>query len=422
MPSKSNNQRTKRKPARGERREIRDEILDELLSDYEKPEDLLGEEGIFDDLKKRLLERVLEGELTEHLGYRKHEARPEGQTNARNGRSSKRVKTPGGELSISLPRDRESSFEPTIIEKGARRFRGFDDSILHLYATGMTVRDIQEHLKTIYKVEVSPTLISSVTEEVLEEVRAWQGRPLDQVYPIVYFDALVARVREGGAVVKKAVYIALGVNLDGQKEVLGMWLGAQEGARFWLGILTELKNRGVEDLFIACVDGLKGFPEAIEAEYPKTKVQLCIVHMVRNSLRYVGWQQRKRVAADLKKVYHASTEQLGAAALDDFEAAWGEDFPLIVKSWRSNWPNLITIFDYPPEIRRIIYTTNAIESLNHSMRKVLKNRKAFPTDEALLKVLYLGLKRASQKWNRPLQKWSLALQRFTIEFGERMPS
>ena len=286
----------------------------------------------------------------------------------------------------------------------------------------MTVRDIQEHLKTIYKTKVSPTLISAVTEEVLEEVTAWQGRPLDQVYPIVYFDALVARVREGGTVQKKAVYIALGVTLEGQKEVLGMWLGAQEGAKFWLGILTELKNRGVEDIFIACVDGLKGFPEAIEAEYPQTKVQLCIVHMVRNSLRYVSWKERKRVAADLKKVYQAATEELGEAALDDFEANWGENFPLIVKSWRSNWANVRTIFEYPPEIRKIIYTTNAIESLNHSLRKVLKNRKAFPTDDALLKVLYLGLKRASQKWNRPLQNWSLALQRFTIEFGERIPS
>ena len=422
MPTRTKN-KTKTEIERVESRAmIREELLDELLSEYEKPEDLLGENGIFDELKKRLLERVLDGELTEHLGYRKHEMRPEGQDNARNGRSSKRVKTPEGEFKISVPRDRESSFEPLLIEKGTRRFRGFDESILHLYATGMTVRDIQDHLKTIYKVEVSPTLISAVTEEVLEEVKAWQSRPLEAVYPIVYFDALVARVRENGTVQKKAVYIALGVNLEGQKEVLGMWLGAQEGAKFWLSILTELKNRGLEDIFIACVDGLKGFPEAIEAEYPKTKVQLCIVHMVRNSLKYVSWKERKKVAADLKTIYRAATEELAEAALDAFEADWGENFPLIVKSWRTNWSNLRTIFEYPPEIRRIIYTTNAIESLNHSLRKVLKNRKALPSDDALLKVLYLGLKRASKKWTRPLQNWSCALQRFAIEFGERIPS
>jgi len=401
---------------------IREEILDELLSNYEKPEDLIGENGIFDELKKRLLERVLDGELTAHLGYGKHEIRPEGQNNARNGRSSKRMKTKDGEFDLSIPRDRESSFEPQLIEKGSRRFRGFDESILHLYATGMTVRDIQDHLKTIYNTEVSPSLISEVTAEVLAEVKAWQSRPLENVYPIVYFDALVASVREDGTVRKKAVYLALGVNLEGEKEVLGMWLGANEGAKFWLSIMTQLKNRGVEDIFIACVDGLKGFPEAIEAEYPQTKVQLCIVHMVRGSLRYVSWKERKTVAAALKTIYRAATEPEAEAALDAFEEEWGKRFPVIVNSWRSNWHNLRTIFEYPPEIRRIIYTTNAVESLNHSLRKVLKNRKAFPTDDALLKVLYLGLKRASQKWNRPLRDWSSALQRFTIEFGERMPS
>lgn len=401
---------------------IREGILDELLVDYEKPEDLIGEDGIFDELKKRLFERVLDGELTEHLGYGKHEVRPEGQGNARNGRSSKRMKTTDGEFDLSIPRDRESSFEPLLIEKGSRRFRGLDESILHLYATGMTVRDIQDHLKTIYNTEVSPSLISEVTAEVLAEVKTWQSRPLESVYPIVYFDALVASVREEGTVRKKAVYLALGVNLDGEKEVLGMWLGASEGAKFWLGVMTELKNRGVEDIFIACVDGLKGFPEAIEAEYPQTKVQLCIVHMVRGSLRYVGWKERKAVAAELRTIYRAATEAEAEAALDAFEDEWGQRFPVIVRSWRSNWNNLRTIFDYPAEIRKIIYTTNAIESLNHSLRKVLKNRKAFPTDDALLKVLYLGLGRASRKWTRPLHNWSSALQRFTIEFGERMPS
>ena len=416
MPTeKRTKEKTEKTPA------IRDEIVDELLREYEKPDDLLGDGGIFDELKRRLLERVLDGEFTSHLGYGKHEVRPDGQTNARNGRTGKRLKTKDGELEIKVPRDRDSTFEPLLIEKGSRRFRELDDSILHLYASGMSVRDIQEHLREIYRTEVSATLISEVTAEVMDEVRSWQGRPLDSVYPIVYFDALVARVREDGTVRKKAVYIALGVTLEGHKEVLGMWLGAEEGARFWLSVLTGLKNRGLEDIFIACIDGLKGFPNAIEAEYPKAKVQLCIVHMVRNSLRYVSWRERKEVAADLRLVYRAATEDLAEKALDDFEAKWGKDHPLIVQSWRSNWSNLCTLFDYPPEIRRIIYTTNAIESLNHSLRKVLKNRKALPNDDALLKVLYLGLKRASEKWNRPLQNWSAALQRFAIEFADRMP-
>lgn len=399
-----------------------DAVLDQLLESYQKPEDLFGQGGIIDELKSRLVQRVLEGELSAHLGYGKHEQRPEGQSNARNGHCPpKTVKTGTGEVKIRTPRDREGSFDPVIVSKYARRLEGFDEAVIHLYAKGLSVRDIQDHLKEIYKIEVSPDLISEVTDEVLKEVSAWQNRPLDEVYPIVYLDALVTRVREDGRVVKKAVYLALGITLEGKKELLGLWIGGNEGAKFWLGVLTELKNRGLKDMFIACVDGLTGFPDAIESEYPQTKVQLCIVHMVRNSLKYVNWKDRKAVAADLKKIYQAATEDLAERALEEFCAQWDERFPLIGQSWQRHWENLRTIFEYPPEIRRVIYTTNAIESLNHSLRKVLKNRKAFPNEDALKKVLYLGLQKASEKWTRPIQNWQATLNRFAIEFGDRMP-
>lgn len=402
--------------------EISSELLDQILEGYQKPEDLFGNGGIFDRLKERLIHRILEGELTAHLGFEKHDKRPEGQGNTRNGYCpAKTVKTDDGELQVRLPRDRTGSFEPVIVPKNARRLPGFDDAIIHLYAKGMTVRDIQDHLREIYKIEVSPDLISEVTDEVLKEITEWQNRPLDDVYPIVYLDALVSRVREGGRVIKKAVYIALGVNLDGNKELLGMWIGENEGAKFWLGVLTELRNRGLQDVFIACVDGLTGFPDAIEAVYPQTKIQLCIVHMVRNSLKLVNYKQRAEVAADLKAIYQSPTEELGLQALEDFTAKWKGQYPLISKSWTAHWENIRTLFDYPPEIRKVIYTTNAIESLNHSLRKVLKNRKSFPNDEALMKALYLGLRKACEKWTRPVKNWSSALNQFAIEFGTRMP-
>lgn len=392
------------------------------MEDYQKPEDLFGQGGIIAQLTERLVHRILEGELTAHLGYERHDKRPEDQDNARNGYCPvKTVKTDSGKLQVRTPRDREGNFEPVIVPKNARRLPGFDDAIIHLYAKGMTVRDIQDHLREIYKIEVSPDLISEVTDEVLKEVSEWQNRPLDEVYPIVFLDALVTRVREGGRVIKKAVYIALGVNLEGDKELLGMWIGENEGAKFWLSVLTELKNRGVLDIFIACVDGLTGFPDAIEAVYPKTKVQLCIVHMVRNSLKLVNYKERGEVASDLKTIYQAATEQLALQALKEFTARWEGQYPMIAQIWTTHWENARTFFDYPPEIRRVIYTTNAIESLNHSLRKVLKNRKSFPNDEALMKALYLGLKKASEKWTKPLPNWGSALNQFAIEFGERLP-
>lgn len=413
------NRRSKKKTGK---HEFSDELLDQLLESYDGPGDMFGPEGLLDSLKSRLVERSLAAELTNHLGYEKHGNRAETSANVRNGSAPKRkIKTETGELEISVPRDRDGTFEPALLPKYARRLEGFDDLVISLYARGMTTRDIQDQVKDIYAIEVSPDLISMVTSQIMEEVTEWQNRPLDEVYPIVYFDALVAKVRTDGKVVKRAVYIALGIDLEGQKEVLGMWLGENEGAKFWLSILTELKNRGMQDMLIACVDGLKGFPDAIEAEFPKTDVQLCIVHMVRHSLRYVGWKERKTVAADLKTIYRAPTEKAALQALAKFREKWDARFPTIGDIWERNWTNLSTFFDFPIEIRRVIYTTNAIESLNHSMRKLLKTKKAFPTEQALMKVLYLALKRASAKWTMPIQNWGYAMQRFTIIYGDRLP-
>lgn len=414
--------KTKTAPADGLK--LDDALIDQLMQGLSTQEELFGRGGLVDQLKGRIIQRALDGELSAHLGYPKQAPRPDGQTNARNGYNPpKTVRTTEGEIQVRTPRDREGSFDPVILPKGVRSLPNFDNAVLHLYAQGMSVRDIQRHLLDIYQTEVSPELISSVTDEVMEEVIAWRSRPLDEVYPIVFFDALVARVREGSRVVKKSVYLALGINLEGSKELLGMWIGGEaEGAKFWLGVLTELKNRGLKDIFIACVDGLKGFPDAIEVEYPQTKIQLCIVHMIRGSLRFVGYRDRKPVADALKTIYQARIEESALSALDQFEKDWGDRFPLIVRSWRSNWENLRTFFEYPPDIRRVIYTTNAVESLNHSMRKVLKNRKALPNDDALLKVLYLGLRNAMTKWTRPITNWKAAMGRFAIEFGDRLPS
>jgi putative transposase len=396
-------------------------LIDSLLADYKTPEDLIGEHGLLKQLTKKLVERALEAEMAEHLGHGKHEpvANPAGNT--RNGRSKKTLKGEFGELPIKIPRDRHGSFEPQLIPKHQTRWTGFDDKILSLYARGMTVREIQGHLEDMYGTEVSPTLISSVTDAVLDEVKTWQSRPLDALYPIVYLDCIHVKVRDSGAVRVKAVYLALGINLSGEKELLGLWIAQTEGAKFWLQVVTELKNRGVADIFIACVDGLKGFPEAIEAVYPKTAVQLCIVHLVRYSLNYVSWKLRKDVAADLRAIYTAATVEDAGRQLDAFEEKWGEAYPSIGQSWRRNWPRVIPFFDYPPEIRKVIYTTNAIESVNMGLRKVTKNRGSFPSDEALLKLFYLALKNISAKWTMPIRDWKAALNRFTIQFEDRMP-
>jgi len=400
---------------------VSNELIDSLLADYKKPEDLIGENGLLKQLTKRLVERALQAEMAQHLGHAKNSTVANTAGNTRNGKSLKTLKGEFGELPIEIPRDRHGSFEPQIIPKHQTRWDGFDQKILSLYARGMTVREIQSHLEEMYGAEVSPTLISSVTEAVMDDAKAWQNRPLDALYPIVYLDCIHVKVRDGGVVRAKAVYLALGINMTGEKEILGLWIAQTEGAKFWLQVVTELKNRGVQDIFIACVDGLKGFPEAIEVVYPKAAVQLCIVHMVRNSLNYVSCKLRKVVAADLRSIYTAATENEAQMRLQEFEDKWGVDYPTIVKSWRTNWARITPFFEYPPEIRKVIYTTNAIESVNMSLRKITKNRGSFPSDDALLKLFYLALNNISKKWTMPIRDWKAALIRFTIQFEERMP-
>lgn len=397
------------------------DLIDSLLSGYKKPEDLIGENGLLKQLTKALVERALAAEMEAHLGHAKHEAVTNPAGNARNGKSSKTLKGEFGELPIEIPRDRNGSFEPQLIPKHQTRWNGFDEKILSLYARGMTVREIQGHLEEMYGAEVSPTLISSVTDAVADEVKAWQSRPLDALYPIVYLDCIHVKVRDAGTVRAKAVYLALGINMAGEKELLGIWIAQTEGAKFWLQVITELKNRGVQDIFIACVDGLKGFPEAIETIYPKTAVQLCVVHLVRYSLNYISWKLRREVALDLRTIYAAATVEEAEQRLDEFEEKWGAAYPSIAQSWRRNWPRIIPFFDYPPEIRKVIYTTNAIESVNMSLRKIIKNRGSFPSDEALLKLFYLALNNISKKWTLPIRDWKAALNRFTIQFEDRMP-
>jgi putative transposase len=403
------------------RKIVEPDLIDRLLADYQKPEDLLGENGILKQPTKAIVERALQAELAIHLGHDKHEAVVNDSGNTRNGSSAKTLKSDFGALPIDIPRDRDGSFEPQLVAKHQTRWTGFDDKILSLYARGMTVREIQSHLEEMYGAEVSPTLISSVTDAVMDEVKAWQVRPLDALYPIVYLDCIHAKVRDSGAVRVKAVYLALGVNLNGDKELLGLWVAQTEGAKFWLQVTTELKNRGVHDIFIACVDGLKGFPEAIEAVFPKTAVQLCIVHMVRYSLNFVSWKLRKAVAADLRTIYTAATIEEAEMRLVEFAAKWSAGYPAVVQSWQRNWARIVPFFDYPAEIRKVIYTTNAIESVNMSLRKVTKNRGSFPNDDALIKLYYLALRNISKKWTMPIQNWKAALNRFTIMFDERMP-
>jgi len=398
---------------------INETLITELLKDYKSPEDLLGKDGILKQLQKAVIEKALEAEMTHHLGYLKHQRPESAPDNSRNGKSKKSLRTDSGQLEVAIPRDRNSQFEPKLIAKHQRSFSGFDDKIIALYARGLSTREIQGHLKEIYQVEVSPELISHVTDAVLDEVNDWQSRPLDALYPIVYLDALFVNIKEQGHVMKKAVYLALGVNLEGQKELLGLWIEKSEGAKFWLGVINELKNRGVEDIFIACVDGLKGFTEAINTVFPKTDVQLCIVHMVRNSLKFVPWKNRKAVAQDLKEIYKAATVEKAEQQLRLFAEKWDAKYPMIHKSWQVHWNNIIPLFSYPPEIRKAIYTTNAIESLNMSLRKVLKNKAAFPSDQALKKILFLAIGNISKKWTMPIRDWALAINQFVILFPDR---
>ena len=390
-----------------------DNLAKELARKYKNKDALFGKDGVVNTLIQKTIQAALDGELTEHLGYHKHQIRT--GTNARNGYGSKRLKSTHGELTLNTPRDREGSFEPQIIEKHQTRWDGFDNKIIALYARGMSLADIQASLKDLYGVEVSSSLISSVTAAVLEEVKAWQSRPLDALYPILYLDCLVVKVREEHRILNKSVYFALGVNTAGRKELLGMWLCANEGAKFWLHVLTELNNRGLKDIYIACVDGLTGFPDAIRSVYPKAKVQLCMVHMLRNALRYVSWKHKKEVSKDLKAIYSATTQEQADMALEAFTKKWDAIYPTISRQWRSRWEELVTMFTYPPAIRKVIYTTNAIESMNMTMRKVIKNKRVFPNDESVFKILYLAIDSISKKWSMPIRDWYAAMNTFLIE-------
>ena len=392
--------------------------LDELLAG-KSPEEIAGPGGLLKQLTKALLERAMSAELAHHLGYEKHEPEGRGSGNTRNGKSRKNVQGDFGSVEIAVPRDRNGSFEPQILPKHERRFTGFDDKIISMYARGMSTRDIQAHLQEIYGVEVSPGLVSDVTEAVMDDVRAWQSRPLEPLYMILYLDALMVKMRHEGRVENRAVFVSIGVTQEGLKEVLGLWTSATEGAKLWMQILTEIRNRGVQDILIACVDGLKGFPEAIQNVYPKTEVQLCVVHMVRNSLAYVNWKERKLVAQDLKLIYRAATAEEAGQRLSEFEAKWDAKYATIGKMWRRHWAGISPFFAYPEEIRRSIYTTNVVESLHMTLRKVIKTRASFPSEESALKLLYLALKNIAQRWQAS-RDWKTALNHFMLRYGDRI--
>jgi transposase-like protein len=389
----------------------------DLAKDLKTPEDL---SALTAELVKITVEAALNVELEEHLGYSPHDPKGHHSGNSRNGSSPKTLKSSHGEVTINTPRDRASTFEPQLISKGQTRITGMDEQILTLYAKGLSTRDISAAFMEMYGVEVSAGLVSKVTNTVIERVIEWQARPLDAVYPIIYLDCIVVKIRQDKRVINKSVYVALGINFEGHKEVLGLWLAENEGAKFWLSVLTELKTRGIEQVLIACVDGLKGFPDAINTVYPIAKVQLCIVHMVRNSIKYVSWKDYKAVTSDLKTIYRSATEQEALTELDKFSGSWDEKYPQISKSWRAHWPNLITIFNYPPNIRKVIYTTNAIESLNSVIRKSVKTRKLFPSDDSAMKVIFLAIDAASKKWTMPIQNWKSAMNHFMIEFEEQL--
>lgn len=398
--------------------DINTQIVEELLSKSE-PSELFGKDGIFNQLKKQIVERVLEKELDHELGYSKHSKVPKSDTNRRNGSYDKRIiDDHGHRLSIEVPRDRDGDYEPQLIPKGVRRFSGFDEKIISLYGRGMTYSEIQDHIKELYHTDVSKDLISTITDGIIEESMKWQNRALDSVYPILYLDCIHVKGRDNHSIINKAVYLAIAVNMSGQKELLGIWVGKNEGSKFWMQVINELKNRGVQDIYVACVDGLKGFQEAINSIFPRTITQLCIVHMVRNSCKYVSYKDLKEVTADLKKIYTANTEEIALLELKAFAAKWDDKYPVISDIWQRNWAGIAPLFCFPEEIRRVIYTTNAIESVNRQIRKIIKNKGVFPDDKSIHKIIYLALKNASKKWTMPIKNWPLALNQFEILCGE----
>jgi putative transposase len=413
---------TKQRTERNDIPEAFTEALDAWLkTSYRKPEEILGPEGLLKQITKQLMERVLEAEMTHHLGYERYEASGRNTGNSRNGKEAKTVKLENDELTISIPRDRRSTFEPQLIQKHQRRLGKFDDMIISLYSRGLTQEQIKEHIYELYGIETSKELISSITDVVTEEVKSWQQRRLESVYPIAYLDALRVKGRHNGQVMTRVIYVVIGVNMSGNKEVLGFWSCESEGAKFWVQVLNELKNRGVEDILIACVDGLKGFPEAIAAVFPQTEVQLCIVHLIRSSIKQVSYKDMKAVAVDLKPIYTAATADAAELKLAEFDERWGSKYPMVAQAWRNVWVNVIPFFKFPPEIRTAIYTTNAIESINSTSRHITGNRTLFPHDEAIFKLLYLALTNAAKKWTMPIKNWPIALQQFAIFFAGRVP-
>jgi len=399
---------------------ISNAVIDEMIKGYKNPADIIGPDGLLKQLTKAIVERMLESEMDHHLGYDKNSTKGNNSGNSRNGHSSKSVITDTGVIELAVPRDRNGEFSPQVVEKGQRRFTGFDDKIISMYGLGISTRDIGLHLQEIYGVDVSPDLISRVTDGVLEEVNTWQKRPLLSKYAIVYFDALWVKVREDNRVINKAVYVALGVDLDGKKDVLGLWIDSSEGARFWMKVISEIQSRGVTEILIACVDGLKGFPEAIEAVFPLTQVQVCIVHMIRNSFQFVPRKNSKEFMSDLKEIYQAPSEAAGLQALDSFSTKWKGTYPTVVKSWENNWSRLSVMLNYPEAIRKLIYTTNPIESLNASLRKVTKNKRMFPNDDAVFKQLYLAVIRRVESWTGGIVGWPAIRNQLNIIFEGRV--
>ena len=398
--------------------QINDKLIEELISQV-NPDEVLSKDGLFTQLKKRIIEKMLEGEMDHELGYKRHSREYKEDGNRRNGNYEKTIiDKSGSEMRIEVPRDRDGEYEPKLIPKGLRRIEGFDDQVISMYARGMTMSEIQGHLEEIYHVEVSKDLISTITEGVMEEVVRWQNRPLDRIYPIIYLDCIHVKGRDNHTIINKAVYLAIGVNMEGKKELLGIWAGKNEGSKFWMQVVTELKNRGVEQIYVACVDGLKGFEEAIHAIFPNTTVQLCIVHMIRNSTKYVSYKDLKQVTTDLKRIYTAATEELALHELRDFSEKWDFKYPVISDIWKRNWAGISPFFAFPEDIRKAIYTTNAIESANRQIRKIIKNKGVFPDDKAIVKVVFLALRNAAKKWTMPIKNWPLALNQFEILCGD----
>ncbi len=408
----------KQKKVKNENTESMNQVVADLMSKA-NPSEIFGKDGLFQQLKKQLVEKILESEIDHELGYSKHSKILKSDTNRRNGQYEKTIiDDTGQKITIDVPRDREGEFSPQLIPKGVRRFNGFDDQVISLYARGMTFSEIQGHLEDLYQTEISKDLISTITDGILDEVTKWQNRPLDSIYPILYLDCIHVKARDNAIVINKAVYLAIAVNVEGKKELLGIWIGKNEGSKFWMQVINELKNRGIEQIYVACVDGLKGFPEAINSIYPRTMIQLCIVHMIRNSVKYVSYKDLKSITADLKKIYTSATAEMAHFELKQFGLKWDSKYPVISDMWQRHWDGISPFFAFPPDIRRVIYTTNSIESINRQIRKIIKNKGVFPDDKSIQKIIYLALRNAAKKWTMPIKEWPLALNQFEVLCGD----